>query len=78
MGRDRDEAVSFYGPILARDIIMTMTLCFHSRGGEMEGRESKKEKVLVLSMAKEQSQQIRWNESTSVDVYLMQQFSKYT
>lgn len=42
----RDEAMLFYGPILAWDIIMTgpvtMAPCFHSRGGVTEGRESRK------------------------------------
>lgn len=48
MGRDKAEAVSVHGPIFARDIItagrVIMTLCFHSRGGETEGKKSGNEK----------------------------------
>ncbi len=42
----------FYGPVLGWDIITTgpasMTLYFLLRGGETEGRESRKRKILVL------------------------------
>ena len=71
MSRDRDEAMLFYGPILAWDIIMAgpvaMTLCFHSRGRRDGGEGIKEIESSGASMAEEHRQQI-----SCADIYQMQ------